>query len=76
MAMGQMMQGAFAGSQQPASQAPQEARVPCVACGAPIKAGSKFCSECGAGQSASACKDCGKPLASGAKFCPECGARQ
>ncbi|HPY94508.1 MAG TPA: SPFH domain-containing protein [Clostridia bacterium] len=76
MAMGQMMQGAFAGGQQPAAQAPQEARVPCVACGAPIKAGSKFCSECGAGQSASACKDCGKPLASGAKFCPECGARQ
>ena len=36
MAMGQMMQGAFAGGQQPAAQAPQEARVPCVACGAPI----------------------------------------
>ena len=75
MAMGQMVQNAFQNQQsQPA--APAVSQVPCVSCGKPIAKGSKFCSECGASQSAPSCRECGKPLAPGAKFCPECGAKQ
>ena len=75
MAMGQMMQNAFQGAKQPEA-ASQAQTVPCVSCGGQIAKGSKFCPECGEGQTAAACKDCGKPLNAGAKFCPECGARQ
>ena len=75
MAMGQMMQNAFQGAKQPEA-APQAQTVPCVSCGGQIAKDSKFCPECGAGQTTAACKDCGKPLNAGAKFCPECGARQ
>ncbi len=74
MAMGQMMQNSFQNQQNQAA-APQN-QVACVNCGASIKAGSKFCPECGTSQSQTACHDCGKPLAAGAKFCPECGAKQ
>ena len=75
MAMGQMMQNAFQGAKQPEAT-PQAQTVPCVSCGAQIVKDSKFCPECGTGQTTVACKDCGKPLNAGAKFCPECGARQ
>lgn len=75
MAMGQMMQNAFQGAKQPEA-APQTQTVPCVSCGSQIFKDSKFCPECGAGQTTAACKDCGKPLNADAKFCPECGARQ
>lgn len=76
MAMSQMMQGAFAGSQQPQPAAPQPSLVPCVSCQTPIAQGSKFCSHCGASQSGTACGGCGKSLEPGTKFCPECGAKQ
>jgi len=76
MAMSQMMQGAFAGSQQPQPAAPQPSLVPCVSCQTPIAQGSKFCSHCGASQSGTACSGCGKSLEPGTKFCPECGAKQ
>ncbi len=46
----------------------------CTACGAPNRAGAKFCSECGA-PLAAACPTCGAPLDPDAKFCAECGTR-
>ncbi len=78
MVMSGMMGNAMAaaGNQQPGTQ---PATVPCVACGKPLPAGSKFCPECGKPQAAPAagfCTACGKPLAVGAKFCAECGAQQ
>ena len=73
MAMGQMMQQAM----QPQAQRPAAAPAACVSCGAGIPAGSKFCPECGAKQTASAqCTACGKALEPGSKFCGECGAKQ
>ncbi len=75
MAMGQMMQQAMQPGQ-PAAQQPQQQLTPCVACGAGIRAGSRFCPECGEPQAkATHCTACGKPLAPGAKFCAECGAK-
>lgn len=48
----------------------------CPHCGAKIKAGSKFCPDCGKAISAAGakCPSCGKSVPSGTKFCPECGA--
>lgn len=48
----------------------------CAKCGANVKAGSKFCSECGApmGQAKTVkCAKCGASISEGSKFCPECG---
>jgi membrane protease subunit (stomatin/prohibitin family) len=52
-------------------------QVPCVKCGAKLREGAKFCSECGASQEKQKCAnpDCGFELAAGAKFCPECGTK-
>ena len=44
----------------------------CAACGADIRAGAKFCSECGAAAVA-ACPSCSSPVDAGDKFCAECG---
>lgn len=63
--------------QQPAPPVPAPVATPmtpCVNCNAPIKAGAKFCPECGAKQS-TACPGCGADLAAGAKFCGECGTK-
>lgn len=50
----------------------------CIKCGQPLKAGSKFCSSCGAEQIKKAdtviCPNCGKSVPAG-KFCNECGAQ-
>jgi len=48
----------------------------CPKCGATIKAGAKFCPECGEkiGEPTIACPKCGKPISPNSKFCPECGA--
>ncbi|MCR5296587.1 MAG: SPFH domain-containing protein [Clostridiales bacterium] len=75
-AMGQMFAQSLNNPAQPAPAAPAAGAV-CVACGAAIPAGSKFCPECGAKQNASAfCTSCGKEIPAGTKFCPECGAKQ
>ncbi len=72
-AMGQMFAQSMAGTQQQAPAA-QAATVPCVSCGKPIPAGSRFCPECGAPQNAaSKCAKCGYELQPGAKFCLNCG---
>ena len=75
MAMGQMFAGAFNQPQQPVQQAaPAQKGAFCPECGNPVAAGAKFCSNCGAKQSAgAACPGCGQPTAPGAKFCANCG---
>ena len=71
-AMGQMFTQSMYGNQNATPQ--QTATVPCVACGKPIAAGSRFCPECGAPQSVTAkCSNCGAELQNGTKFCPTCG---
>lgn len=46
----------------------------CTNCGAKIKKGAKFCSECGEKQILS-CPNCGIEVKKNAKFCPECGTK-
>lgn len=47
----------------------------CVSCHQPLRAGAKFCDNCGAPAPVSHnCRSCGKPLRPGARFCDECGA--
>ena len=52
-----------------------EATVKCVKCGAELKAGVKFCNECGASQAPAKCANCQHELKPGAKFCDECGTK-
>lgn len=52
-------------------------RASCAKCGASLKAGAKFCPECGARvEEKRFCIECGAALADKAKFCPECGTKQ
>lgn len=44
----------------------------CAVCGADIRAGAKFCSECGA-PAVAACPNCSGPVDAGDRFCSECG---
>lgn len=44
----------------------------CPQCHAPVQAGAKFCSNCGA-KLIQVCPGCGKVVAPGSKFCSECG---
>ena len=77
-AMGQMFAQSLGTVAAPAAApaAPTAAAV-CIACGAKIAAGSKFCPECGAKQNVGTfCTNCGKAIPAGTKFCPECGAKQ
>lgn len=47
---------------------------PCVSCGTPLAAGTKFCANCGTPVAQpKACTNCGTVLAAGAKFCANCG---
>ena len=46
----------------------------CDKCGAKIKEGSKFCSECGQ-QQGLFCPKCNASVTASSKFCPECGAK-
>jgi hypothetical protein len=58
-----------------ATSAPRERS--CVACGATLQAGAKFCGECGAKVVTAAgltCPSCEADLVQGAKYCGECGA--
>ena len=45
-------------------------------CKAPIKVGSKFCTECGRQQLAKHCVGCGFPYEGTEKFCPNCGIKR
>lgn len=47
----------------------------CVKCGAPLRAGAKFCGACGAKIEAPRfCTQCGQSLEPGEAFCTQCGA--
>lgn len=63
----------FANNLSTANPVKKEEMVACTNCGAKIKKGSKFCSECGAKQETKFCSKCGAKLSADAKFCPECG---
>jgi membrane protease subunit (stomatin/prohibitin family) len=74
IAMGQAMGQAMSQSIG-AGAAAKPATAPCVKCGKPVAAGTKFCAECGAAQAAT-CPRCQARLDKPSKFCPECGAPQ
>lgn len=76
-AIGNAMAGAMtnAMNQKPAETTPAAAKVNCIACGALMLAGSKFCSECGAKQAKQKCPNCKTELIPGTKFCNECGTK-
>lgn len=46
----------------------------CPSCGQPVRAGAKFCDNCGTLLQL-ACPQCGAALRPGAKFCDSCGAK-
>ncbi|MFL5799830.1 MAG: zinc ribbon domain-containing protein [Actinomycetota bacterium] len=65
--------------QPPPIPAPQPggdgATASCKNCHAQVKAGAKFCPECGtANPTVNACASCGQALEGSPKFCPNCGA--
>ena len=74
---GLSMAGVFSEALKGAKDAPAEAKtntVKCTKCGADVKAGSKFCPECGNKMAESRfCPECGAKVGANAKFCPECG---
>jgi membrane protease subunit (stomatin/prohibitin family) len=72
-AMGQAMSQSIGAG---AAAAAKPATAPCVKCGKPVAAGTKFCAECGAAQAAATCPRCQARLDKPSKFCPECGAPQ
>lgn len=59
--------------QAPAAPVAPVQMVACTNCGASIKAGAKFCSECGTKQESGFCPSCGAKVGPNAKFCAECG---
>ena len=67
VSMGQTFAGALA-----TENKPREKALTCIKCGAKLKAGAKFCPECGEKQFL-ACPQCGATLSANDKFCPECG---
>ena len=71
VAMGQMFGGMATNQQQPKAEA---AKATCPKCNAPVKAGAKFCPECGS-QIGLVCPKCKASLPQGTKFCPECGTK-
>ena len=76
-AIGNAMAGAMSNAmnQKPEASTPPAAKVNCIACGAVMLAGSKFCSECGAKQEKRKCANCQTELTPGTKFCNECGTK-
>ncbi len=70
MGLGANMGQAF-GAAMTAKPTPSQEK--CPTCGSAVKAGSKFCPECG-NPMQTLCPKCGKPVQEGMKFCSECGA--
>ena len=70
--MGNMFGGMYAANANAAAQKTTEEKETCPKCGAAVKKGAKFCSECGATMG-EVCPKCGAAVKKGAKFCPECG---
>ena len=56
----------------PAAAPAAEATVECPECHSAVRAGSKFCAECGTPM-AKQCTNCNADLSATAKFCAECG---
>jgi membrane protease subunit (stomatin/prohibitin family) len=61
-----------AGQQAAAPAAPAAGTVDCANCHSQVRAGAKFCSECGTPMQKH-CTNCNADLTAGAKFCAECG---
>ncbi|HRU83834.1 MAG TPA: SPFH domain-containing protein [Eubacteriales bacterium] len=57
-----------------AKQSAKAAAESCGKCGASVKAGAKFCPDCGAKLGSAVCGKCGAAVKASAKFCPDCGA--
>jgi membrane protease subunit (stomatin/prohibitin family) len=78
LGMGYMMMDSMGRRVEPpgGGQAPGQGpgQAPCVKCGHIIPAGSKFCPNCGAAQSA-ACPSCNAAITLNAKFCHNCGGK-
>lgn len=72
--MGNMFGGMYAANANASAQKTTEEKETCPKCGAAVKKGAKFCSECGATMG-EVCPKCGAAVKKGAKFCPECGAK-
>ncbi len=71
--MGNMFGGMYAQNMQNAQQNNASVKTAaCPKCGAAVKAGAKFCPECGSPMG-NVCPKCGAAVKAGAKFCPECG---
>ncbi len=77
MGMAGVFTEAFKGAKDVEKPAPAAAgTVKCTKCGADVKAGSKFCPECGekiVAPEGKFCPECGAKVSATAKFCPECG---
>ena len=75
-AIGNAMAGAMTNAMNPkTTETPAAAKTVCAKCGAPLPAGAKFCSECGASQEKQKCAKCQTELTPGTKFCNECGTK-
>ena len=57
----------------PGTSIPSDVLSTCSQCGAAVRAGMKFCSQCGQRLAAPRCRQCDHPLATGEKFCGACG---
>jgi membrane protease subunit (stomatin/prohibitin family) len=76
IAMGNQMMGSMGSAAKGTVPAQANAaQASCVKCSQSIRAGSQFCSHCGAPQGAT-CTKCKSPLTPGAKFCSKCGTPQ
>jgi len=84
-AMGGMFAQSFQSAMNPPPQPQQQQAAPaqsgtaakCSKCGHDVKAGAKFCPECGnAMPTERFCSECGEKISATAKFCPGCGKQQ
>ena len=73
---GMMMQNLQGVTDTPNQQVEVERYVKCPECGALVKVGSKFCSECGKQMPTDKyCSECGAKINATAKFCTNCGSK-